>query len=237
MQVELDVEAVRRFVTFRHPILPPRRDVPPRADPFVVARLATQLVIKVLGGISDGDQCRVAECAGLLVYAMDGYGLNYEEVCGIGCHKVAEVLRQITPDHRQTDPLRHMALRSMIGQADAPTQAVKLAEITATIARLSREYDGGQLAARALDLKNWVDRTGHILEAMKALRDLPRLHGSFECARKDLAQAGRRADAAREEVRGQLREARAMRAAQENVPAGRTRVAGPGQLGPVAARA
>jgi hypothetical protein len=191
MPDELDPDAVRAFAIFRHPCLAPRRDVPPRGDPVAISRMAVGLAGRVLGGVCDGDQCKVAECAGLLVYAMDGYGLNYEEVCSVAGHKVAEVLRQITPDNRQTDPRRHLELKSSLGQADAFVQAVKLAEILNVVERIPLEYDERQMAAKALDLKNWADRTGHLLEAMRALRSMQRMESAMDKARIGLGAIAR----------------------------------------------
>jgi hypothetical protein len=201
MQVELDREAVRHFVIFRHPDLPPRRDVPPRVDPLEVAELASKLASRVLGGVCDGDQCRVAECAGLLIYGMDGYGLNYEEICQLACRRVAEVLRQVTPDHRQTDPKRHLDLMNYVGQADALTLVVKLAEIVLVAEAIPKLYNPDKLASRALDLKNWVDRTHHILTAMRALKELPRVQRTLDRAHAALTHVAQLAEQAKTQRR------------------------------------
>jgi hypothetical protein len=196
---------VRTFVTFRHRALPQRQDVPPRGDPFRIGRLSAELASKVLGGVGGGDHCRVTECAGLLIYAMDGYGLCYEEVCQLSCHKVAEILRQITGDNRLTDPRRHLELRSQIGQAEALVQVVKLAEILTALAEIPQSYDAATRAARAQDLKTWADRTAHLVDAMRALHGTARMRPYLEKARRELeqlAQGGRTPGRSRHEQAG-----------------------------------
>jgi hypothetical protein len=198
MSVELDQEALRIYVIFRHPSLPMRRDVPPRGDPELVANLAARHTVKVLGGICDGDQCQVATCAGLLVYGMDGYGLSYEEVCQVASQRVAEVLRQITPDNRLTDPQRNFELRSRLGQADPTTLVVKLAEIEASTKAAKTEYGRETLAARASDLKNWADRTVHLFQAMRTLRELPKMRADMDEAQRAVVRLAQDAEAARD---------------------------------------
>jgi hypothetical protein len=117
---------------------------------------------------------------------MDGYGLRYEEVCEVASHRVAEILRLITPDNRLPDPRRFMDMKSNLGQAGDLAQAVKLAEI-AVVTTALKDYDSVKLDGKIADLKNWADRTGHLLDVMRRLTGAAKTQRLVMRVRDDLS--------------------------------------------------
>jgi hypothetical protein len=89
--------------------------------------------------------------------------------------------------NRLTDPRRYNELKSMLGQADALTALVKLAEIAHTIECIPRVYTQAELAVRFLELKAWTDRAGKLLDSMAALRNLKPMQKTLRRVKEGLA--------------------------------------------------
>lgn len=201
---QLDPDSIDVFAGFRHGELTMHKDGPGLADPQAVGRLAYQMASSLYQGVATGDDGSpprpiVAKCAGLLVYAMDGYGLDYEAVCDVADHAVAQVLAKITPDNRIPAPRRHLAQRSAIGQCDEFEQLVKLAEITCA-ARHLLATAGKVPSAQAGQIKDWADKQGHIVGAMRALSARGRMQSFVDEARRLLAEISRRYEPPRKET-------------------------------------
>jgi hypothetical protein len=111
----------------------------------------------------------VARCAGILIYAIDGYGLTFEEVCALADHEVATVVASVTPDNRMTEPTRHLKMRESIGLASDMGQLVKLAEIAAFVHRIQEEFDPDDYIRYAGPIKHITERHGQLVQAMSRL--------------------------------------------------------------------
>jgi hypothetical protein len=167
-----DLAYLNVYVNFRHRDIGLREEVPGRAEPPAAGRLAAALATRLYRGeftAEAANRVQVAHVAGLFIYAMDGYGLTYEDVCGVAGHEVAQVLAQITPDNRLTEPKRHHALRTAIYQADPLAKVVKLAEIVAGARRILERCDATVLIKHAQYVKHVVDRGVHLVKAMHCL--------------------------------------------------------------------
>lgn len=186
------------YVRFRHHDISLREEAPARADPQAVGPLAAQYATRYLRGEfteEAANQVHVAHAAGLLVYAMDGYGLAYEDVCEVAGREVAEILAVITPDNRLPEPRRHIGLRSALGQADPVAKVVRLAEIVAWARGVLTGVLPDRIAAHEQLLKHRADRDVHLIRAMHALND--RLDTQVGEAMATLGRLTRMADESR----------------------------------------
>jgi len=203
----LDPSAIADYVGLRHCEFEAYNATPGLADPQAVGRLALEIASALYSGLpqpaADRDQVdepaqqTIAQCAGYLVYAMDGYGLDYEDVCRVADHAVAQVLIRITPDNRLPSPRRNLEQRSALGQGTEVHQLVKLAEIICAARGILGTLSPKEFAANAGYLKNWCDSQAHLLGAMQSLARRPRGATFVEQARKLLAAIVTRAEAAR----------------------------------------
>src|SRR4051794_9739081 len=101
-QLLLDVARVDAYATVRHGRLI-LKDRQRRAEPDDIGKVAEQLTRNYLrGNVGDESYARlkVARCAGLLVYALDAYGANFESVCDVAEYTVASLVSTITADNR-----------------------------------------------------------------------------------------------------------------------------------------
>jgi hypothetical protein len=196
--MSLDPTALELYVYLPHRDLTIRDAAPCRADPPVVGRFAEQYVGKRLprheGEANPG---LVAHCAGVLVYAMDCYGLTFEEVCGLAGHEVATVVAEVTPDNRMTEPTRHLKLREALGLASEIGQIVKLAEIAAFTRKALHELITEDYLQHAQVLKHIVDRHGQLLQAMSRLTNQGSMAHFIEGARASLVKISHNVDEAR----------------------------------------
>lgn len=168
----LDPIALELYVYLPHRDLTIRNTVPGRADPSDVGRLAEQYVgNRPIGYVGDTSPGLVARCAGILIYAMDGYGLTFEEVCGLADHEVATMVAGITPDNRLTEPTRQLKLRDAVGQASEVGQIVRLAEIAAFATKTLHDLLAEDYLQYAQQLKLIVDRHGQVIQAMSRLHN------------------------------------------------------------------
>jgi hypothetical protein len=142
----------------------------------------------------------------VLLYAMDGYGLTFEEVCGLADHEVATVIASITPDNRLTEPTRHLKLREAIGLATEVGQLVKLAEIAAFARRTLHEFIPEEYLHHANQLKHVVDRHGQLIQAMSRLSGRGSMTAAIESVRESLARISHGVDEVRA-VRSAARQA------------------------------
>jgi hypothetical protein len=192
--------ALELYVYLPHRDLIMRDAVPSRADPPAVGRLAEQFVSKrahLYENRSDSSALLVARCAGLLIYAMDGYGLTFEEVCGVASYEVATVVAEITPDNRMTEPTRHLKLRESLGLASEVGQLVKLAEIAAFARKLFQELTPDDYARYGAPLKHVIDRHGQLIQAMSRLLGHGAALALAESVREALARIAHGIDGAR----------------------------------------
>lgn len=167
-----DLVYVGIYARFRHRELVLREGAPGRANPQAVGPLAATYAARYLRGeftAEAAEQIHFAHAAGLLVYAMDGYGLTYEEVCGVAGPAVAELLAPITPDNRLREPRRHLELRSALARADPVAQAVRLAEIVAAARGAATDIPPDRLAGHESHLRLVADRGTHLVRALHAL--------------------------------------------------------------------
>ena len=104
-----------------------------------------------------------------MIYAIDGYGLTFEEVCGVADHEVATLVAGITPDNRMTEPTRHLKLREAIGLAPEVGQMVKLAEITAFAQKVMAEFTPADYLQYGQSVKHIVERHVQLIQAMSRL--------------------------------------------------------------------
>lgn len=168
--MSLDPTALELYVYLPHRDLTLRDTGPGRADPPVVGRMA-ELYLGRRAQRYDGEanSALAARCAGILIYAMDGYGLTFEEVCGVASYEVATLIAEVTPDNRMTEPTRHLKLREALGLASEMGQLIKLAEIAAFAHKVASELTPGDYLRYSQQLKHIVDRHGQLIQAMSRL--------------------------------------------------------------------
>jgi hypothetical protein len=194
----LDPTALELYVYLLHRDLTIRDPAPGRADPPDVGRFAEQYVGKrPIGYVGDTSPGLVARCAGILIYAMDGYGLTFEEVCGLADHEVATMVAGITPDNRLTEPTRHLKLREALGLASEVGQIVKLAEIAAFSHKVSQELIADDYLRYANQLKHIVERHTQLLQAMSRLTNRGIMTAVVESVRSSLVKISHAVDTAK----------------------------------------
>ncbi len=174
MHAALDPERVRVVAQIRHSEACTREDTQYHADPLSVGRVAAKLAQRYYyGDVSSvaSSQIRQVECAGMLVYAMERWGYNFEELCDVSEFAVASIVSGLSPDVR-LPPGRRIGFHcSSLSQADAPSQIVKLAEIIAACEHILAAYTPHDLAMHAQYLKVWGDENYKLVGAMSHLRD------------------------------------------------------------------
>jgi hypothetical protein len=194
----LDPTALELYVYLVHRDLTMRDAAPCRADPSTVGRLAEQYAgRRTFNYNGETRPGLVARCAGIMIYAMDGYGLTYEEVCGVADHEVANVLAVITPDNRMTEPTRHLKLREAIGLATDVGQLVKLAEIAAFTHKVNHELTENEYLRHGQTIKFVIDRHGQIVQAMSRLQTQQNSAQLVEVARESLVKTAHRIEEVR----------------------------------------
>jgi hypothetical protein len=194
----LNPTALELYVYLPHRNVVMRDTAPCRADPPAVGRFAEQYAGKrprTYNGETSSEL--VARCAGVLVYAIDGYGLTFEEVCGLADHEVATLVAGITPDNRLTEPVRHLKLCEAIGLASEVGQMVKLAEITAFAAKVLHELLPDDYLNYANQLKHIVDRHGQLIQAMSRLLERGIMTAAIDSTKKSLVAISHAVDEAR----------------------------------------
>jgi 3-methyladenine DNA glycosylase Mpg len=139
----------------------------------------------------------VARCAGILIYAIDGYGLSFEEVCAQADHEVATLIASITPDNRMTEPTRHLKLREAIGLTTEVGQLVKLAEIAAFVRRVEEEFTPDDYVRHANPIKHIAERHGQLVQAMSRLTSHAASATTAAAVRESLIRMSHGADEAR----------------------------------------
>ena len=175
-----------------------RESSPGRADPPAVGRFAEQYAGKrprTYNGETSSEL--VARCAGVLIYAMDGYGLTFEDVCGLADHEVATVVAEVTPDNRMTEPTRHLKLREALGLASDVGQLVKLAEIAAFAHRTLHEFSPDDYLCHAQHFKHVVDRHGQLIQAMSRLASRGIMAAVIDSVRDSLVRVSHAVDDAK----------------------------------------
>jgi hypothetical protein len=194
----LDPTALELYVYLPHRDLVVRDAVPCRADPPGVGRFAEQYVGR-RAHLYDGETSSVivARCAGILIYAMDGYGLTFEEICGLASPEVANLLAQVTPDNRMTEPTRHLKLREALGLASEVAQLIKLAEIAAFAHKVLTDLTPGEYLRHGQQLKHIIERHGQLLQAMPRLVGHKSLMALIDAARDSLTKVSHGIDDAR----------------------------------------
>jgi len=194
----LDPAALELYVYLPHRDLTLRDAAPCRADPPAVGRVAEQYTHRRASRY-DGEtsSALVARCSGILIYALDAYGLTYEEVCGVAHREVADILAQITPDNRMTEPTRHLKLREALGRASETAQLVKLAEITSFARKVHAELLPDDYLRHAAPLKFVVDRHLQLLLALSRLVGSGTMGAAVEAAQESLGRIVHGIDEAR----------------------------------------
>jgi hypothetical protein len=198
----LDPTALELHVYLTHRDLILRDAAPCRADPPAAGRLAMHYAGRRSPDYNgETNAGLVARCAGILVYAIDGYGMTFEEVCGLANQEVATVVAGVAPDNRLTEPMRHLKLRESIGLAPELGQLVKLAEITAFAGKVLHEFLPEDYLQHGPPLKLVVERHGQLIQAMHRLahwavaeaarESLIRIAHEVEGARKGRPSSGK----------------------------------------------
>jgi len=168
--MSLDPTALELYVFLAHRDLTMRDAAPCRADPPTVGRLAEHYAgRRTFNYNGETHPAIVARAAGVMIYAIDGYGLTFEEVCGVADHEVATLVAGITPDNRMTEPTRHLKLREAIGLAPEVGQMVKLAEITAFAQKVMAEFTPADYLQYGQSVKHIVERHVQLIQAMSRL--------------------------------------------------------------------
>jgi hypothetical protein len=166
----LDPLALELHVYLTHRDLILRDAAPCRADPPAVGRLAMHYAGRRAPGYNgETNAGLVARCSGIMIYAIDGYGMTFEEVCGAAHPEVAAVVASVAPDNRMTEPLRHLKHREAIGLASELGQLVKLAEIAAFAGKVLHEFLPEDYLRYGAPLKLVVERHGQLIQAMSRL--------------------------------------------------------------------
>jgi hypothetical protein len=166
----LDPTTLELHVYLTHRDLVLRDAAPCRADPPAVGRLAMHYAGRRSPGYNgETNAGLVARCAGILIYAMDGYGLTFEEVCGVASQEVATLVAGVTPDNRMTEPTRHLKLREAMGLASELGQLVKLAEIAAFTSKVLGEFLPEDYLRHGPAIKLVAERHGQLIQAMHRL--------------------------------------------------------------------
>lgn len=155
--LSLDAARVQAFVQRRHPEFALRQ--PWRAEPVQVGALAARFARRCPQDQFDlpSDGSLVARCAGLMVYSMECYGCNFEDVSDVSAFPVAVVLAQISANNILNQGRRSTELCTRLGQADPLSQAVKLAELAVAVGQVAREVRAPVREKHLEALKLWID--------------------------------------------------------------------------------
>jgi hypothetical protein len=202
-QIELDTVRIEVVTGMRHEELVARNQAPNVAEPTEVAVLAANLTRKFYHGdvVADSSHVLIAEWAGRMVYAMQHYGCNYEDVCDVAEHAIAQVVSGISPDLRLPPGPRHLNLKSRLGQADIVAQIVKLAEITCVARRILSSCTATDMAQHAMLLRSWADEALDLMSVFHRLEANKRIVVVLAAAKKMVGEIAQRAEAARKPAR------------------------------------
>jgi hypothetical protein len=194
----LDPMALELYVYLLHRDLTMRDTAPCRADPPTVGRFAERYAGRRIF-VRDGEThpSLVARCAGTLIYTMDGYGLTFEEVCGLADHEVATIVAGVTPDNRLAEPIRQLKLREAVGLASELGQLVKLAEMAGFTHKILHEFVAADYLQHAQPLKRIVDRHSQLIQAMSRLTAHAAMLAIADSVRESLVKVSHNVDDAR----------------------------------------
>lgn len=129
----------------------------PLGDPVEIAELARGLVLR-RGPIVDGLSSRTASWAGLAVYALDRYGLDYNTLLDRSNHSIAAAVAVLTGDNRLFYSDRQIELLTRLHLSSHFVQLVKLSEIVVRVRAVRRHAHEtrGFLRRNKQDVADWL---------------------------------------------------------------------------------
>lgn len=206
--VRVDLRHVEAFAELRHMEFETRGGGRLHAEPAAVGRLAEEYARRLYFRKFGNGVARsivFARCAGCLVYAMECYGCNFEDVCRESDLGVAKVVAGLSVDPRQSRPRRNLELRTRLSQGEILSQLVRLAEITISAQKVLDNFTRDDYREDPVVLKDWVGDNYELLKAMHRLIDRKAFRRPFERAFDLLEQI----DTLLDEARGRSRRSRA----------------------------
>lgn len=178
MGLELLLPRLRILSQKRHSELVLRDEIPPLADPAEVGRMASRIVRQYFAldveAMAQG-YFAVAECAGLLVYGIERYGYTYDDIVNIADERVARLVAALSADTRESGGPRVWHFVSSLGQADALTQLVKLAEVAAITVRVADDLTDRVILRHNRYLRQLTDDSIRVMASLTHLRKSIRL--------------------------------------------------------------
>lgn len=197
-QQSLDLDRISVAVQTRHSDVNVRDNVDTFGDPMEVGRQAARLSQRFFyAGASDSSAAKIttARCAGMLVYAMELYGFDFEGVLAASEFAVARIVAGISPDVRLPTGRRNEHQCSNVAQADDISQLVKLAEIVASTAHLMGSITAVDIAADPATYAEWTEGRIRILDVLHKIKGNAFLAATIHKVREDLVGLLRQAQA------------------------------------------
>lgn len=174
----LDQEQIRVMVQLRHEEFLYRDQATPRdVDPLSVGAVAADIASHIfygdaVGASSQSHQAVLANCVGMLIYAMEKYGYSFDAICDFAEYQVARAVSGLSPDIRLPAGQRTAYHCSTLANAEPVAQIVKLAEISLASDAVRHASDG-DFALHVDAYKRWADDSLIMLTAMTKLRGYP----------------------------------------------------------------
>ena len=170
---ELNSKHVEMTAQIRHHEFLQRVDGGFHADPLEVSRIAAKLAsLYYTAEIVDSptDLVEKTRCIGLLVYAMDAYGMCFETVVANADIDVAHAVAELSSDLRLPPGPRLNHHCSTIARAGASSQLVRLAEILVVLNGIASDGDRLDEPYYFMSLKQWGDDAVALLEVLCHLK-------------------------------------------------------------------
>lgn len=188
---DTEIRSILGWVQCRHCDFLERRLARFHADPVTVSRLATQYVHRLFyNKIVEGKIRKIAftKAAALLVYSMECYGLNFEDVARMSDLGVAELVAAVSADPRETRARRNLALRGQLAEGGLLAQIVKFAELEATARHIYDNFTRENYRSDPVALKDWITDSEELLRAMHRLLRRKRFHKPYQRLHQYLAR-------------------------------------------------
>jgi hypothetical protein len=201
---DVDVHKIASLMQMRHSSVcaQPEGHGDRLAAPYKVSEVAHKLACRYYFGDADGDSglVNVVRVAGLMIYAIERYGMAFQSVCDLADLEVARSVAELTHDQRLPEGLRKTRFPAQIGNGGSASQLVKLAEIGVIQRRVISTFSRDQLRERATRhwLRGWVEEAGAVLDAMHTIRAHKELATWFADCRRGLEQVTKRVEEARQ---------------------------------------
>lgn len=186
-----EIRAVEAYVVGRHMDFEVRTMGRFHALPETVSRLATTYANRLFyNKIVEGKLRKLAfvKCAGLLVYSMEGYGCNFEDVARLSDLGVAEIVAAVSADPRETRAKRNLALRVQLADGGLLAQVVKFAELEATAKRVYETFSRDNYRNDPVAVKDWITDSEELLRAMHKLLRRKRFQKPYQRLHEYLAR-------------------------------------------------